>query len=86
MSASSRGPNGNPWLIFRKPIKGRVVDCLREYGTGALRRPTTMRPFGDVIRSAPASATSGGWRTIRVSSPRISCGRLSALLSLLARG
>lgn len=40
-----------PWLLFRKPLEGRVQDNLRKWRTGALRRPTPERPFGDVIRS-----------------------------------
>jgi site-specific DNA-methyltransferase (adenine-specific) len=44
-----------PWLLFRKPIEGRVQDNLRRFGTGALRRPSVDVPFGDVIRAAPAS-------------------------------
>ncbi|MGD0112988.1 MAG: DNA methyltransferase [Armatimonadota bacterium] len=42
-----------PWLIFRRPIEGRVQDNLRRWGTGGFRRPSTDRPFGDVLRSAP---------------------------------
>jgi DNA modification methylase len=42
-----------PWLLFRKPIEGRVQDNLRRWGTGGYRRPCDERPFGDVIRSAP---------------------------------
>ena len=42
-----------PWLLFRKPIEGRVQDNLRRWGTGGLRRPSDARPFGDVIRSRP---------------------------------
>jgi site-specific DNA-methyltransferase (adenine-specific) len=44
-----------PWLLFRKPLDGRVRDNLKKWNTGALRRPTRDRPFGDVIRSSPAS-------------------------------
>lgn len=42
-----------PWGIFRKPLpRGyRVSDCLREFGTGGLRRPPTLLPFCDVISS-----------------------------------
>ena len=43
-----------PWLVFRKPIEGRVQDNLRKWRTGGFRRPAEGRPFGDVIRSAPA--------------------------------
>ena len=42
-----------PWLLFRKPIEGRVQDNLRKWGTGGFRRPSPSRPFGDVIPSAP---------------------------------
>ena len=42
-----------PWLIFRKPIEGRVQDNLRRWKTGGFRRPSRDQPFGDVISSAP---------------------------------
>jgi DNA modification methylase len=42
-----------PWVLFRKPLEGRVQDNLRKWGTGGLRRVSADRPFGDVIRSAP---------------------------------
>ena len=42
-----------PWLIFRKPIEGRVQDNLRRWKTGGFRRPNKDQPFGDVITSAP---------------------------------
>ena len=42
-----------PWLIFRKPLEGSVRDNIRKWGIGGFRRPSTDRPFGDVIRSAP---------------------------------
>jgi len=42
-----------PWLIFRKPIEGRVQDNLRKWKTGGFRRPSQSKPFGDVISSAP---------------------------------
>jgi len=42
-----------PWLVYRKPIEGRVQDNLRKWGTGGFRRPSPDRPFGDVILSAP---------------------------------
>ena len=42
-----------PWLLFRNPFEGRVSDCLREWGTGGLRRISADSPFGDVIKSAP---------------------------------
>lgn len=43
-----------PWLLFRKPLEGRVQDNLRAWGTGGLRRISADRPFGDVIASRPA--------------------------------
>lgn len=42
-----------PWLLYRKPIEGRVQDNLRNWGTGGLRRVSATRPFGDVIASHP---------------------------------
>jgi site-specific DNA-methyltransferase (adenine-specific) len=45
-----------PWLLFRKPLDGRVQDNLRKWKTGGLRRPSGSQPFGDVIRSAPTRA------------------------------
>lgn len=42
-----------PWLLFRKPLDGRVQDNLRRWGTGGFRRISAERPFGDVIESSP---------------------------------
>jgi DNA modification methylase len=42
-----------PWLMFRKPIEGRVQDNLRKWKTGGFRRPSADKPFGDVITSSP---------------------------------
>jgi site-specific DNA-methyltransferase (adenine-specific) len=42
-----------PWLLFRKPLDGRVQDNLRKWNTGGLRRVSDVKPFGDVILSAP---------------------------------
>jgi site-specific DNA-methyltransferase (adenine-specific) len=42
-----------PWLVYRKPLEGRVQDNLRRWATGGLRRPSPDKPFGDVISSAP---------------------------------
>lgn len=42
-----------PWLLFRKPLQGRVQDNLRVWGTGGLRRFSHEKPFADVIKSAP---------------------------------
>jgi DNA modification methylase len=46
-----------PWLIFRKPLDGRVQDNLRRWQTGGFRRPSASRPFGDVIQSRPTHAS-----------------------------
>lgn len=42
-----------PWLLFRRPLEGRAQDNLRKWGTGGFRRPSSDKPFGDVILSAP---------------------------------
>lgn len=42
-----------PWLLFRRPLDGRVQDNLRRWGTGGFRRISDQRPFGDVIPSSP---------------------------------
>jgi site-specific DNA-methyltransferase (adenine-specific) len=44
-----------PWVIARKPLQGRVQDNLRTWKTGGWRRISADRPFGDVIRSSPAT-------------------------------
>ena len=46
-----------PWLLFRKPLDGRVQDNLRKWGTGGFRRLGPDKPFGDVILSSPTRAT-----------------------------
>jgi site-specific DNA-methyltransferase (adenine-specific) len=46
-----------PWVVYRKPIEGRVQDNLRKWGTGGFRRPGREKPFGDVIASAPTRKT-----------------------------
>lgn len=46
-----------PWLLFRKPLEGRVKDNLRKWGTGGFRRISDERPFGDVIKSSPTTKT-----------------------------
>lgn len=42
-----------PWGILRKPLLPgmKLSDCLREFGTGGLRRINDEQPFGDVILS-----------------------------------
>lgn len=42
-----------PWLVFRKPLEGRVQDNLRKWKTGGFRRLSTKQPFADVIESSP---------------------------------
>ena len=44
-----------PWVIARRPLEGRVQDNLRVWKTGGWRRISQDRPFGDVIRSSPAT-------------------------------
>lgn len=45
-----------PWLLFRKPCDGRVIENLKRYGTGALRRPSEDVPFPDIIEASPCRA------------------------------
>lgn len=45
-----------PWVVLRNPIEGRVQDNLRKWKTGGFLRPSSDRPFGDVIQSGPTSA------------------------------
>jgi site-specific DNA-methyltransferase (adenine-specific) len=45
-----------PWIVFRKPVEGRVQDNLRKWKTGGFRRPSNEKPFGDVIQSSPTRA------------------------------
>ncbi len=42
-----------PWVLFRRPLEGRVQDNLRKWRTGGFRRRSDQSPFGDVIKSAP---------------------------------
>lgn len=44
-----------PWLLFRRPLEGRVQDNLRKWGTGGFRRIGPDKPFGDVIQSSPTN-------------------------------
>jgi site-specific DNA-methyltransferase (adenine-specific) len=44
-----------PWLVFRRPLEGRVQDNLRKWKTGGFRRISDHQPFGDVIKSLPTS-------------------------------
>ena len=49
-----------PWLLFRKPCQGRVVDNLKRFGTGALRRLSENTPFPDLIEAGPARLPERG--------------------------
>jgi DNA modification methylase len=42
------------WLLFRKPCEGRVIENLKRFGTGALRRPSEDTPFPDLVEFPPA--------------------------------
>jgi DNA modification methylase len=42
-----------PWVLFRKPLRGRIQDNLRRFGTGGLRMDS--HPFRDLIVSRPAT-------------------------------
>ena len=42
-----------PWVVFRKPLEGRVQDNLRQWKTGGFRRPEPDKPFADVVTSSP---------------------------------
>jgi site-specific DNA-methyltransferase (adenine-specific) len=64
-----------PWLLFRKPLEGRVQDNLRKWGTGGLRRISPEQPFGDVIRSAPTRVAERSSQGTRASNRRRSFGR-----------
>lgn len=46
-----------PWGLFRKPLESgmTVSECLRQYGTGGLRRQADGRPFEDLIMSERTS-------------------------------
>lgn len=50
-----------PWLLFRKPLEGRVQDNLRRWFVGGFRRPSAESPFGDVIKSSPAPKQERKW-------------------------
>ncbi len=44
-----------PWVVLRRPLEGRVQDNLRRWKTGGFRRPSSEKPFGDVIKSNPTT-------------------------------
>lgn len=43
-----------PWLLFRKPCEGRVIETLKRFGTGALRRLSEDTPLPDLVEVPPA--------------------------------
>jgi len=43
-----------PWLLFRKPMPGTIHANLKNWKTGALRRPSKDQPFMDLISVGPA--------------------------------
>ncbi len=47
-----------PWGIFRKPLPAEmtVSDCLRNFGTGGIRRTAEGMPLDDVIPSGRTAA------------------------------
>jgi DNA modification methylase len=49
-----------PWLLFRKPCEGRVVENLKRFGTGGLRRPAEDAPFLDFLTVPPAQPRERG--------------------------
>ena len=38
-----------PWLLYRKPLDGRLQDTLDKWQTGGLRRESEERPFTDLL-------------------------------------
>ncbi len=38
-----------PWLLYRKPFDGRLVENLERWQTGGLRRESDERPFTDLL-------------------------------------
>lgn len=42
-----------PWLLYRKPYESTLKDCLKEWGTGGLRRESEESPFNDIVKGVP---------------------------------
>jgi len=38
-----------PWLLYRKPFDGKLIDTLDQWQTGGLRRESDDRPFTDLL-------------------------------------
>lgn len=57
-------PRGNyePWGIFRRPLPAgmTISNCLREFGTGGLRRLPEGLPFNDLIMSGRTPGAERG--------------------------
>lgn len=48
------------WLLFRKPCQGRVIENLKKFSTGALRRPSKHIPFPDFLEISSARPRERG--------------------------
>ena len=59
-----------PWLVFRKPLEGRVQDNLRKWRTGGFRRPSADRPIRG--RDPFVSDSQGGTCSGAASKPEAS--------------
>lgn len=57
MVSSSPRSCWEPWLIFRKPFEGTLVDNLTKWKTGGLRRLSQKTPFLDVLESGRTPAS-----------------------------
>jgi len=49
-----------PWILFRKPIEGRVQDNLRKWKTGGFRRPSAVSQLGPAAIPKLAAFKNGG--------------------------
>ena len=67
-----------PWLLFRKPLEGRIQDNLRKWKTGALRRPIVIGLLKILSSQGGPPALSGKSLLTRHSSRKSSCGSLFA--------
>lgn len=46
-----------PWLLYRKPLEGRLQDNLEKWQTGGLRRESIERPFTDLLEDGKTPKT-----------------------------
>jgi site-specific DNA-methyltransferase (adenine-specific) len=44
-----------PWLLYRKPYEGKLVENLETWQTGGLRRESEERPFTDLLEDGKTS-------------------------------